>query len=98
MFAYDPAHRLAVCCQCQSGVLLGLPGQARHLQQAPHRLVGSAFASALALLQSFDLKTLEELQRDQPRLASGCPAIGHLATHPGYACLEPGCPYLTCSL
>jgi hypothetical protein len=98
MFFYDPRHQLAVCGQCRLGVLPGTANLAHHLRWPPNCLVGSAFASALALLQSFDLKTLEELQWDQPRLAAGCPAIRHLALYPGYACLEPSCRHLTRSL
>jgi len=81
--SYNSAHRVVVCRTCHSCILPGRPSQEYHLRAEPHRLLGQELRTALALLETYSLRTLRELEQHRPRAEDDCLAIEHLEARAG---------------
>ncbi|PQE31525.1 telomere-associated recq protein [Rutstroemia sp. NJR-2017a WRK4] len=88
-FSYNPVHQVASC------IIPGSASQTRHLRAEPHRLAGEALKTAVQLLGSYQLRTVDELRAHKPRIEDQCPMVEHLACYPGFYCLQPACQYST---
>ena len=64
-FAYDATHRVVVCEACRSCVVPGSRSQERHLWAEPHRLLGAILRTTVQLLESYGLRSVEELREPQ---------------------------------
>jgi hypothetical protein len=62
MFSFDPIHKVVVCHLYSSYIILGLRSQERHLRAKPHRLTSDTLKTTVQLLDSCDLRTVEELR------------------------------------
>jgi hypothetical protein len=95
MFSFDPIHKVVVCHLCSSCIVPGLRSQERHLRAKPHRLTGDTLKTTVQLLDSYDLRTVEELREHRPRTRDECRPIEHLASYDGFYCLQPECDFST---
>ena len=95
MFSYNPTHRVVVCHLCSSCIVPGLRSQERHLRAKPHRLTGDTLKTTVQLLDSYNLRTVEELREHKPGARDECRPIEHLASYDGFYCLQPECDFST---
>jgi hypothetical protein len=65
------------------------------LRSTPHRLTGEALRAAIALLQSYQLRTVEQLRQSKPQPNDQCLALTHLAYYKGLRYLQPACGFGT---
>lgn len=93
MFHHNSTHRVVVCTLCHSCIIPGSNGQERHLRAEPHRLTGNPLKTAVKLLQSYNLRSVEEIRTLSPRTA--CIPLDYLSTYDGFKCLQPECPFTT---
>jgi hypothetical protein len=95
MFLYNATHQVVVCQECGSCIIPGARSQERHLRAKPHRLSGDVLKTTVQLLNSYCLRTVEELREYAQQLEGTCEAIEHLTSYDGFCCLQPGCQYRT---
>jgi len=95
MFLYNSTHQVVVCQVCRSCIIPGRRSQERHLRTKPHRLSGNVLKTTVELLDSYCLKTVEELREYTQQLNDPCETIKDLASYDGFSCLQPECRYRT---
>jgi hypothetical protein len=84
MFSYDPIHRAVVCHLCSSYIIPGLRSRERHLRAKPHRLTSDTLKATVQLLNSYNLRTIEELREHKPRARDEYRPIEHLASYTSF--------------
>jgi Orsellinic acid/F9775 biosynthesis cluster protein D/Helicase conserved C-terminal domain/DEAD/DEAH box helicase len=95
MFVYNSTHKIAICTLCKSAIVPGPKSLEWHLRSKPHRLVGDIFTTNLQLLQSYSLRSIEELRVEKPTPTDDCNLIEHLESFTGFCCTHQGCSYNT---
>lgn len=83
---YDKDHRVAVCRRCETCLGATEAAWTGHLRREPHRLKGDRLKATVAMLGTFDLRTMEELRANRPRRSEPCRAIEGLRVFAGYVC------------
>ncbi|KFY92765.1 hypothetical protein V500_04036 [Pseudogymnoascus sp. VKM F-4518 (FW-2643)] len=95
MFLYNSTYKIVICSECKSAIIPGLKSLEWHLRSKPHRLVGDTFTATLKLLNSYDLRAIEELRINKPSSEDNCESIEHLESYDGFYCLQQSCSYGT---
>ena len=84
MFSYNPIHRVVVYHLYSSYIIPSLRSQERHLRAKPHRLTSDTLKITVQLLNSYDLRTIEELREHKPRAKDECRLIEYLVSYNGF--------------
>ena len=81
MFSYNPVHRVVVYHLYSSCIIPSLRSQERHLRAKLYRLTSDTLKTTVQLLDSYDLRTIEELREHKPRARDECRPIEHLVSY-----------------
>jgi hypothetical protein len=92
---HDVAHGIAVCCECETALILDTTSLERHFRAKPHQLSSGALKTTVQLVLAYRLKSVRELKLQKPRREDKCRRIQHLAAYQGYTCLDSGCGFYT---